>query len=59
EWLCLTASLVFIDILDYEYEASENQKLYAPDIIYTTNGRLGFVYLTAYLADHKRTNFLP
>ena len=59
EWLGLTASLGFIDIPDYEYEAGEKQKLYAHDIIYTTNGRLGFDYLTDNLADHKRTKFLP
>ena len=57
EWLGLTASLGFIDIPDYEYEAGEKQKLYAHDIIYTTNGRLGFDYLTDNLADHKRTKF--
>ena len=59
EWLGLTTSLGFIDIPDYEYEAGEKQKLYAHDIIYTTNGRLGFDYLTDNLADHKRTKFLP
>jgi len=59
EWLGLTASLGFIDIPDYEYEAGEKQNLYAHDIIYTTNGRLGFDYLTDNLADHKRTKFLP
>jgi hypothetical protein len=32
EWLGLTASLGFIDIPDYEYEAGEKQKLYAHDI---------------------------
>lgn len=57
EWLGLTASLGFIDIPDYEYEAGEKQNLYAHDIIYTTNGRLGFDYLTDNLADHKRTKF--
>ena len=59
EWLGLTVSLGFIDIPDYEYEAGEKQKLYAHDIIYTTNGRLGFDYLTDNLADHKKSKFLP
>ncbi|PNZ67037.1 accessory Sec system translocase SecA2 [Staphylococcus croceilyticus] len=59
EWLGLTASLGFVDIPDYEYAEGEKQFLYNHDIIYTTNGRLGFDYLFDNLADHINAKYLP
>lgn len=59
EWLGLTASLGFVDIPDYEYADIEKQMLYNHDIIYTTNGRLGFDYLFDNLADHINAKYLP
>ncbi|WP_053036551.1 accessory Sec system translocase SecA2 [Staphylococcus haemolyticus] len=59
EWLGLTASLGFVDIPDYEYADNEKQMLYNHDIIYTTNGRLGFDYLFDNLADHINAKYLP
>lgn len=59
EWLGLTASLGFVDIPDYEYAENEKQMLYNHDIIYTTNGRLGFDYLFDNLADHINAKYLP
>ncbi|UDI77286.1 accessory Sec system translocase SecA2 [Staphylococcus taiwanensis] len=59
EWLGLTASLGFVDIPDYEYGDHEKQMLYNHDIIYTTNGRLGFDYLFDNLADHINAKYLP
>lgn len=59
EWLGLTASLGFVDIPDYEYAEGEKQFLYNHDIIYTTNGRLGFDYLFDNLADHIDAKYLP
>lgn len=59
EWLGLTASLGFVYIPDYEYAENEKQMLYNHDIIYTTNGRLGFDYLFDNLADHINAKYLP
>ncbi|EIB2247644.1 DEAD/DEAH box helicase [Staphylococcus aureus] len=59
EWLGLTASLGFVDIVDYEYQKGEKRNLYEHDIIYTTNGRLGFDYLIDNLADSAEGKFLP
>ncbi|MDS3837229.1 accessory Sec system translocase SecA2 [Staphylococcus hominis] len=59
EWLGLTASLGFVDIPDYEYDEGEKKKLYNHDIVYTTNGRLGFDYLFDNLADHINAKYLP
>ncbi|MGO3048958.1 MAG: accessory Sec system translocase SecA2 [Staphylococcus sp.] len=59
EWLGLTASLGFIDIPDYEYKKDEKKRIYNHDIVYTTNGRLGFDYLIDNLADHIDGKFLP
>lgn len=58
EWLGLTASLGFVDIPDYEYTEGEKQFLYNHDIIYTTNGRLGFDYLFDNLVDHIDEKYL-
>lgn len=51
EWLGLTASLGFVDIPDYEYQRDEKKQLFQHDIVYTTNGRIGFDYLIDNLAD--------
>lgn len=59
EWLGLTASMGFIDIPDYEYEENEKYQLYHHDIVYTTNGHLGFDYLIDNLADDINAKFLP
>ncbi|KIR10321.1 preprotein translocase subunit SecA, partial [Staphylococcus gallinarum] len=37
----------------------EKKAIYAHDIIYTTNGRLGFDYLIDHLADGQEGKFLP
>ena len=50
--------LGFVDIPDYEYDEGE-KKLYNHDIVYTTNGRLGFDYLFDNLADHINAKYLP
>ena len=57
EWLGLTASLGFVDIVDYEYQKGEKRNIYEHDIIYTTNGRLGFDYLIDNLADSAEGKF--
>lgn len=59
EWLGLTIALGFVDIPDYEYMPGEKQNIYSHDIIYTTNGRLGFDYLIDNLADGQEGKFLP
>ncbi|UEX91106.1 accessory Sec system translocase SecA2 [Staphylococcus ratti] len=59
EWLGLTIALGFVDIPDYEYLPGEKKTIYSHDIIYTTNGRLGFDYLIDNLADGKEGKFLP
>ncbi|MGV2876248.1 accessory Sec system translocase SecA2 [Macrococcus capreoli] len=59
EWLGLTVSLGFVDIPGYEYKKGEKKALYDADIIYTTNGRLGFDYLIDNLADSKTAKYLP
>lgn len=59
EWLGLTTSLGFVDIQDYEYANGEKKEIYQNDIIYTTNGRLGFDYLIDNLADSIEGKFLP
>ncbi|AUJ52802.1 accessory Sec system translocase SecA2 [Staphylococcus hominis subsp. hominis] len=59
EWLGLTVSLGFVNIPDYEYEEGEKKALYNHDIVYTTNGRLGFDYLFDNLADHINAKYLP
>ncbi|MEL0537469.1 accessory Sec system translocase SecA2 [Staphylococcus debuckii] len=59
EWLGLTTSLGFIGDPDYEYQPGEKQAIYNADIIYTTNGRLGFDYLIDNLADSLEGKFMP
>ncbi|RIM83606.1 accessory Sec system translocase SecA2 [Staphylococcus xylosus] len=59
EWLGLSASLGFIDIPDYEYQKDEKKQLFQHDIVYTTNGRIGFDYLIDNLADSLSGKFLP
>lgn len=51
EWLGLTVSLGFVNKPGYEYKKGEKKKLYDADIIYSTNGRIGFDYLIDNLAD--------
>lgn len=58
EWLGLTASLGFVDIPGYEYKKGEKKKLYDADIIYSTNGRIGFDFLIDNLADQLNGKFL-
>ncbi|PCF79080.1 accessory Sec system translocase SecA2 [Staphylococcus intermedius] len=58
EWLGLTVSLGFVDIPDYEYQPGEKRRIYSNDIIYTTNGRLGFDYLIDNLADSQQGKFI-
>lgn len=59
EWLGLSSSLGFVDIVDYEYGPGEKRAIFNHDIIYTTNGRLGFDYLIDNLADNLENKFLP
>ncbi|UXR83479.1 accessory Sec system translocase SecA2 [Staphylococcus sp. IVB6214] len=59
EWLGLSISLGFVDEPDYEYAPGEKAAIYVHDIIYTTNGRLGFDYLIDNLADGIESKFLP
>lgn len=59
EWLGLSITLGFVDEPDYEYQPGEKKALYAHDVIYTTNGRLGFDYLIDNLADGQDGKFLP
>ncbi|MCD8844679.1 accessory Sec system translocase SecA2 [Staphylococcus gallinarum] len=59
EWLGLTAPLGFVDIPDYEYQRDEKKQLFQHDIVYTTNGRIGFDYLIDNLADSLGGKFLP
>lgn len=59
EWLGLSTSLGFIGDSDYEYQPGEKQAIYHADIIYTTNGRLGFDYLIDNLADSLEGKFMP
>lgn len=59
EWLGLRTSLAFVDIPGYEYVKGEKKALYDADIIYTTNGRLGFDYLIDNLADSKSSKYMP
>ncbi|MCD8829561.1 accessory Sec system translocase SecA2 [Staphylococcus gallinarum] len=59
EWLGLTAFLGFVDIPDYEYQRDEKKQLFQHDIVYTTNGRIGFDYLIDNLADSLGGKFLP
>lgn len=59
EWLGLTTSLGFVDIPEYKYKPNEKNMIYQADIIYTTNGRLGFDYLIDNLADSIEGKFLP
>ncbi|RAI78916.1 accessory Sec system translocase SecA2 [Macrococcoides goetzii] len=58
EWLGLTASLGFVDLPGYEYKKGEKKKLYDADIIYSTNGRIGFDFLIDNLADQLNGKFL-
>ncbi|MCS4487339.1 accessory Sec system translocase SecA2 [Staphylococcus americanisciuri] len=59
EWLGLSITLGFVDEPDYEYAPGEKKAIYAHDVIYTTNGRLGFDYLIDNLADGQDAKFLP
>ncbi|UTH02238.1 accessory Sec system translocase SecA2 [Macrococcoides canis] len=58
EWLGLRASLGFVDIPGHEYKKGEKKALYDADIIYSTNGRIGFDYLIDNLADNLNGKFL-
>ncbi|KIX90245.1 preprotein translocase subunit SecA [Staphylococcus microti] len=59
EWLGLSIALGFVEDPEYEYMPGEKRAMYEYDIIYTTNGRLGFDYLIDNLADSKEAKFLP
>ncbi|MDU9352076.1 accessory Sec system translocase SecA2 [Staphylococcus warneri] len=59
EWLGLTTSLGFVENPQGPISNQEKQTLYHHDIIYTTNGNLGFDYLIDNLADTKESKFLP
>ncbi|RPF56702.1 accessory Sec system translocase SecA2 [Abyssicoccus albus] len=58
EYLGLNSTLGFVDIPGYEYRDGEKQEIYKADIIYTTNGILGFDYLIDNLADHQNKKFI-
>ena len=53
----LVCIIRFVDIPEYEYAENEKYELYHHDIVYTTNGRLGFDYLIDNLADDIRAKF--
>ena len=59
EWLGLSIALGFVEDPAYEYAPGEKRVMYEHDIVYTTNGRLGFDYLIDNLADSKEAKFLP
>ncbi|WP_086428566.1 accessory Sec system translocase SecA2 [Staphylococcus cornubiensis] len=58
-WLGLSVSLGFVENADNPVSNIEKQNLYQHDIIYTTNGHLGFDYLIDNLADTLESKFLP
>ncbi|RXK17611.1 accessory Sec system translocase SecA2 [Macrococcus sp. DPC7161] len=58
EFLGLTVNLGFVDEPNYDYKPGEKKALYEADIVYTTNGILGFDYLIDNLADHIKGKFL-
>ncbi|PCF86348.1 accessory Sec system translocase SecA2 [Staphylococcus intermedius] len=58
-WLGLSVSLGFVENADNPLSNIEKQNLYQHDIIYTTNGHLGFDYLIDNLADTLESKFLP
>lgn len=58
-WLGLSASLGFVENAENPVNNTEKQRLYQHDIIYTTNGHLGFDYLIDNLADTLESKFLP
>ncbi|MFC6293632.1 accessory Sec system translocase SecA2 [Macrococcus epidermidis] len=59
EWLGLTVNLGFVDVPGHTYKPGEKKALYDANIIYTTNGILGFDYLIDNLADHIKSKFMP
>lgn len=58
-WLGLSVSLGFVENAENPVNNAEKQQLYQHDIIYTTNGHLGFDYLIDNLADTLESKFLP
>lgn len=58
-WLGLTANLGFVDEPGYDYKPGEKKAIYEADIIYTTNGILGFDYLIDNLADNIKSKYMP
>ncbi|MTV23691.1 accessory Sec system translocase SecA2 [Staphylococcus delphini] len=58
-WLGLTVALGFVEKNVQPLSNQEKQQMYQHDIIYTTNGHLGFDYLIDNLADTLESKFLP
>ncbi|HEC2215538.1 TPA: accessory Sec system translocase SecA2 [Staphylococcus delphini] len=58
-WLGLSVSLGFVENTAAPLRNQDKQKLYQHDIVYTTNGHLGFDYLIDNLADTLESKFLP
>ena len=56
-FLGLTIGVPFTDDPKQELKSEEKKRIYASDIIYTTNSNLGFDYLGDNLASMKRENF--
>ena len=57
-FLGLTIGVPFTDDPQKEFTPQEKKNIYASDIIYTTNGHLGFDYLNDNLASNEEGKFL-
>ena len=57
-FLGLTIGVPFTDDPKQELTSEEKKRIYASDIIYTTNSNLGFDYLNDNLASNKKGKFL-
>ena len=57
-FLGLTIGVPFTDDSKQELTSEEKKRIYASDIIYTTNSNLGFDYLNDNLASNKKGKFL-
>ncbi len=58
-FLGLTIGVPFTDDPNEKMTAEEKKRIYASDIIYTTNSNLGFDYLNDNLASNQEGKFLP
>ena len=58
-FLGLTIGVPFTDDPKEKMTAEEKKRIYASDIIYTTNSNLGFDYLNDNLASNQEGKFLP